>query len=96
MKSLEDRLNRLLKAAEDACPPVPELSPWFAQRMVKLLRQEETAATSTLLESGFLFRAFATAVFVMLLSVTLPLLKAQNPYGETLNLANSTIQFEKP
>jgi hypothetical protein len=79
MNLIDHRLNRLLEGAQRACPPIPEPPPWFEQRMIQL-------------EGVPFFRIFAVAVVIMAVSVTLPLAQPKNPYLETLDLANSTVQ----
>ena len=91
MNLIDHRLNRLLEGAQRACPPIPEPPPWFEQRMIQLLRAEKNPF-SGYLEGVPFFRIFAVAVVIMAVSVTLPLAQPKNPYLETLDLANSTVQ----
>ena len=95
MHPSEDRLNRLLEAAQEACPGVPEPSPWFEQRVLAALREQVPTLTN-LIEGWFLFRIVAAGALLMALSLALPLLQVKNPYLETLELANTTTaQMEK-
>lgn len=98
MKSNEDpilrRLERLLDAAQSACPPVPAPSPWFEQRMLQRLRAD-TSASFAALEGTLIFRMLCFAVVVALVSVALPLLQIKNPYRETLEMVNSAAQISQ-
>ena len=86
------RLERLLEAAQRACPPVPEPSPSFETRVMADLRAE-ALPLSGLFDAPFVFRILAGAAFFMAISVTLPLVQVKNPYLETMEMAN-TIQLE--
>jgi hypothetical protein len=92
MNPPDHRLNRLLEAAQRACPPVPEISPWFETRVMAGLRAE-ALPLSGLFDAPFVFRILAGAALLMVVSVTLPLLQVKNPYLETMEMAN-TIQME--
>jgi hypothetical protein len=92
MNLIDHRLNRLLEAAQRACPPIPEPSPWFEQRMIQLLRAEKNPFCGYF-EGVLIFRVLMVAVVIMAVSVTLPLAQTKNPYVETLDLANSTVQM---
>ncbi len=95
MKSNDDpiprRLERLLDAAQSACPTLPQPSPWFEQRMLQRLHAE-TSASFAALEGGLIFRTLCFAAVVALVSVALPLLQVKNPYRETLEIVNSAAQ----
>jgi len=87
--SVDRKLERLLEAAREACPPVAPPSPWFEQRMLQRLREE--AAPS--MDGALIFRMLGFAAAIALVCACLPLLQAGNPYRDTLNLANSAAQF---
>ena len=96
MKPHEDpvgrKLERLLDAAREACPPVPPPSPWFEQRMLQRLRSDATLSFGAL-EGMLIFRILGFASAFALICVCLPLFQTNNPYRETLSLANSAAQF---
>jgi len=95
MNPSDDRLNRLLEAAQGACPPEPEPSPWFEQRVLAALK-EQAPTLSSLIDGRFLFRILAGGALVMAFSAILPLVQVKNPYLETMELANTTtVQMEK-
>jgi hypothetical protein len=94
MNTPEDRLNRLLKAAQEACPPIPLPSPWFEQRMIHFLR-EETNPFSSYLDGFPLWRILTFAGVVMAVSVTLTLIQTKNPYLETMEWADTPVLAEK-
>lgn len=96
MKPHEDpvsrKLERLLDAAREACPPVPPPSPWFEQRMLQRLRGD-AATPFAALEGALIFRILCFAAACALVCVSLPLMQTTNPYRDTLNLANSAAQI---
>jgi hypothetical protein len=92
MNPIEHRLSRLLEAAQKACPPIPEPSPWFEQRMIQALRTE-AAPLSNYIESVLIFRILAVAAIIMVASAILPFAQPKDPYTENMNLANSTLQL---
>ena len=96
MKSHEDpvsrKLERLLDAAQVACPPVPAPSPWFEQRMLQRLRSE-AAPSFGAFEGALIFRMLCFAAACAFVCISLPLMQTSNPYRDTLNLANSAAQI---
>jgi hypothetical protein len=94
MNSSENRLDRLLEAAQKASPPVPQPSPWFEQRMIAAL-QTETKPFSTYLDAIPIFRIVACAAVIAIVSIILPVIQPKNPYAETIDLANSTVRLEQ-
>jgi len=95
MNPSEHRLNRILDAALNATPPIPPPSFQLQQRMIAILREKQESIWNCL--DGFLtLRIFAAATVVMAICVALPLMQVKNPYHETINLANSLAQLEKP
>jgi hypothetical protein len=91
MNPIERRLDRLLEAAQNACPPIPASSPWFEQRVLMALRKD-TTPLSSYLDSTLTFRILALAAVITMVSVVLPFVQVKNPYTETMNLANSTVE----
>ena len=96
MKPHEDpasrKLERLLDAAREACPPVPPPSPWFEQRMLQRLRSD-TAPSFAAFEGALIFRMLCFAAACAVVCVCLPLTQTSNPYRDTLNMANSAAQI---
>lgn len=96
MKPHEDpvsrKLERLLDAAREACPPVPPPSPWFEQRMLQRLRSDAAPSLGAF-EGVLIFRMLCFAAACAFVCVSLPLMQTSNPYRDTLNLANSAAQI---
>jgi hypothetical protein len=96
MKPHEDpvsrKLERLLDAAREACPPVPPPSPWFEQRMLQRLRSDGAPSLGAF-EGVLIFRMLGFAAAFAFVCVCLPLFQTSNPYRDTLNLANSAAQI---
>jgi hypothetical protein len=94
MNPLENRLDRLLAAAQNACPPIPPPTPWFEQRLVQLVLAELNPFPPAF-EGIVIFRSLVFAAVIAVVSVALPLLRPANPYRETLDLVNSGVQLEQ-
>ncbi len=94
MNPIDHRLERLLEAARLGCPPVPEPSPWFEQRLVQVLRND-TDFLSSFPDGILLLRILTVAAVVALVSVILPLAQTDDPYREGLDLTNSSLQLEQ-
>ena len=94
MNPSDDKLNRLLEAAQSARPPIPEPSPWFEQRMVQALKAEETGFAA-FLDFRLIFRTMAFAAVIAAVSVILPLTQVKSPYADVLTLADSGLQWEQ-
>jgi hypothetical protein len=94
MNTPDDRLNRLLEAAQKACPPIPAIPAWLEHGVVVSLRAEPSPSFG-FFDSRFVFRLLAGAAVVTAASVVLPLIQVKNPYIETMELANTTPQMEK-
>lgn len=94
MNSSDHRLDRLLESAQRARLPMPVPSPWLEQRVVLSLKAG-TMPSSHFIESWFIFRILAGATVLMAASLILPLTQVKNPYLESLELVNSTVQWEK-
>jgi hypothetical protein len=94
MNPIDPRLDRLLEAALKACPPVPEPSAWFEQRMIQSLRAE-AAPFFAYLDGMIIFRSFIFAAVITSVSVLLPAMQVRNPYLETVDLATATTQMEQ-
>ena len=93
-KIVEGRLERLLEAAQAACPPVASPSPWFEQRVIQALLSEPPSLFAAL-DNVLVFRMLACACVITLASVALPLLQTKNPYVEAFDLTNSAIQIDQ-
>ena len=94
MNPSDHRLNRLLDAAQMACPPIPEPSAWFEQRMVMILKAQDIPSYG-LFDGRLIFRMLAGAVLIMTVSVILSVVQVKNPYLETMEQANTMAQMEK-
>ncbi len=94
MNPADHRLQRLLEAAQRACPPVPVSSPWFEQRVISALRAE-TAPPSGSFDGRIVFRLLGGAAVLMTASLVLPFVQIKNPYLETLEWINPTSQMEE-
>jgi hypothetical protein len=94
MNPSEEKLNRVLEAAQSARPPIPHPSPWFEQRMVQALKAEETSFFG-FLDVRLIFRAMAFASVIAAVSISLPLIQATSPYADVLNLADTGLRWEQ-
>jgi len=94
MNSSDEKLNRLLEAAQSARPPIPEPSAWFEQRMVQALKAEEIGFAA-FFDFRLVFRAMAFASVIAALSISLPLIQAKSPYNDEINLADSGLRMEQ-
>jgi hypothetical protein len=90
MNSPEQRLERLLAAAQKACPPIPEPPNWLDQRVLQALRSEEDAWKATV---RFIWPLLAGAALLMTASLAIrPSLQRMNPYMESLEMIKVTTQ----
>jgi len=94
MNPSDRRLDRLLEAAQGSREPIPHPSPWFEQRVILALK-EEAIPLSGLIDGGLIFRFLIGAAGLMALSIILASVQINNPYIETIELANTTAQLEK-
>jgi hypothetical protein len=94
MNPADLRLERLLEAAQRACPSVSEPSPWFEQRLISALRAE-TAPSSGIFDGLIVFRLLSGAALLMTASLILSFVQIKNPYLETLEWINPTSQIER-
>jgi hypothetical protein len=94
MNPADLRLERLLGAAQRACPPVPEPSPWFEQRVISALRTD-TAPASGIFDGLIVLRFLSGAALLMAASLILSFVQIKNPYLETLEWINPTSQIER-
>lgn len=77
-----------------ACPPIPQPSPWFEQRMVKILKAQDIPSYG-LFDGRFIFRMLGGAALIMAVSVVLSAVQVKNPYLETMEQVNTMAQMEK-
>ena len=94
MNEPDPRIDRLLQAARQACPPPTAPSPWLAQRVIRTLREDGWESDSAL-RNGILLRALGFGAALVAVSIMLHFLQPQNPYRNALNLVNSTLQLER-
>ena len=93
MNSLDDQLDRLLKAASQIPMPIAEVVPFGLETRV-LAAWRESSPCGGFWSPVLLFRGLGLAVAIMLASL-LPLVEknaAANPATDYLQLADSTVQ----
>jgi hypothetical protein len=91
MNPSENRFNRLLDAAQQACPPVPGPSPWFEQKVMRALKAQQMSLAD-FFDGAFIFRMLGGAAGVMAISLILTLAPAQNPYTDLMASIDTTAQ----
>jgi hypothetical protein len=98
MNPPDPKLDRLLEAAQNACPPIPQPPPWFEQRMIQSLRRDMIPLAGPVnedrYEDRFIFRILGGAALLMAISIILPLVQIKNPYLETMQWVQA-VQMEK-